>query len=375
MTETVPGTPEADSGPCGCGGGGCHPVTLSTSDGEDLEFCCPPEQNVLEAAAAAGATLPASCKQGTCGSCHANVTDGEYELGSHSPQALSEEDRDEHRGVLLCRTFPRGPVSADLPYDGSRVLRGEIPVREATITALEEVAKDTVRLEVRLDTDSDEGLDCQFEPGRFVELQPPGRADAKRAYSLANTGNWEGLMEFFVRLRPEGAFSGHLRNEARPGSKLIVRGPLGAFGLNETGLRPRWLVAGGTGLAPMLSMARHMVEWQEPHPVRLILGVNEEEEVFGLSEMRDLAAEAPAISAVGGLPGFEFEVCVWRPSDTWRGSVGTPADLVRSGLKSENVLPDLYVCGPPPLIDSVLEAAIEGGVAEENVFWERFLPS
>ncbi|MEU3310319.1 2Fe-2S iron-sulfur cluster binding domain-containing protein [Nocardiopsis sp. NPDC055551] len=375
MTETVPDSSAADSEPCGCGGGGCHPITLSTSDGEDLEFCCPPEQNVLEAAAAAGATLPASCKRGTCGSCHANVTDGEYELGSHSPQALPEEDRDEHRGVLLCRTFPRGPVSADLPYDGSRVLRGEIPVWEATITTLEEVAKDTVRLEVRVDTDSEEGLDCQFEPGRFVELQPPDREDAKRAYSLANTGNWEGLMEFFVRLRPDGAFSGHLRHEARTGSKLIVRGPLGAFGLNETGLRPRWLVAGGTGLAPMLSMARHMVEWQEPYPVRLILGVNEEEEVFGLSEMRELSAEAPAISAFGGLPGFDFDVCVWRPSDTWRGSVGTPADLVRSGLKSEGVLPDLYVCGPPPLIDSVLEAAVEGGVSEENVFWERFLPS
>ena len=44
-------------------------------------------------------------------------------------------------------------------------------------------------------------------------------------------------------------------------------------------------------------------------------------------------------------------------------------------MKSQDVLPDLYVCGPPPLIDSVLEAAVGGGVAEENVFWERFLPS
>lgn len=200
-----------------------------------------------------------------------------------------------------------------------------------------------------------------------------GLLDRDPAFARRILANMAGRLHRL--LQDVKSYSFHLRNEARPGSKLIVRGPLGAFGLNETGLRPRWLVAGGTGLAPMLSMARHMVEWQEPHPVRLILGVNEEEEVFGLSEMRELAAEAPAISAVGGLPGFEFEVCVWRPSDTWRGSVETPADLVRSGLKSEDVLPDLYVCGPPTLIDSVLEAAVEGGVAEENVFWERFLPS
>ena len=53
MTEKVPGATETetDSDPCGCGAGGCHPITLSTTDGEDLEFCCSPEQNVLVAAA------------------------------------------------------------------------------------------------------------------------------------------------------------------------------------------------------------------------------------------------------------------------------------------------------------------------------------
>lgn len=373
MTQASSVETQAPPEPCRGDEGGCHPVTLSTSDGEDLNFCCTPEQNVLAAAAKAGATLPASCKQGTCGSCHATVADGEYELGPHSSQALSPEERRDRGGVLLCRTFPRGPLAATLPYDGSRILRGETPTREGAITALEEVARDTVRLEVRLAPE--EGPDCQFEPGQFMELQPPGREDAKRAYSLANTGNWEGLMEFFIRLRTGGLFSGYLRDEARVGAPLLVRGPQGAFGLSETGLRPRWLVAGGTGLAPMLSMARHMIEWQEPHPVRLIFGIDEEEDVFALPELRELADEASVHSGVPGLAGFEYDICVWHPGATWRGTTGTPADLVREGLNAEGARPDVYVCGPPPLIDSVLAAAVEGGVAEENVFRERFLPS
>ena len=104
-------TADTEAGTAAGTAGAAHPVTLSTSDGERLEFTCAPGQSVLDAAAEAGATLPASCRQGTCGSCHASVTGGSYELGSHSPQALSEERR-ACGETLLCRTFPHGPVSA-----------------------------------------------------------------------------------------------------------------------------------------------------------------------------------------------------------------------------------------------------------------------
>lgn len=341
-----------------------HQVALSTVDGQRLEFECGPDQSILEAAAAAGATLPASCRQGTCGSCHAAVTSGEYELGAYSPQALPEEQR--KRGdVLLCRTYPRGPVAAALPYEGSRILYGGIPQRDGVITALETVARETVRLELRLEPGDDSGLDCQFDAGQFMELQVPGQ-EARRAYSLANTGNWEGRLEFFIRLRPGGLFSSYLGDRARPGDRLTVHGPQGAFGLHETGLRPRWFVAGGTGLAPLLAMVRQMAEWQDPQSARLFFGVNEEEDVFGVPELQAVAAE---------LPGFDFEVCVWRPGTSWSGRPGTAADAVAASLRTAPVKPDIYVCGPPPLIDSVAAAAAAGGVEPEHVFYERFLPS
>jgi ferredoxin-NADP reductase/ferredoxin len=336
-----------------------HPVVLSTTDAGRLEFRCAPGQSVLAAAAEAGATLPASCRQGTCGSCHATVTAGDYELGTHSPEALPPGER-EQGGVLLCRTFPCGPLTAELPYEQSRILYGEIPVREATVTALERVGRDTVRLELVLD----DGPDCQFDPGQFMELQLPGQDD-KRAYSLANTGNWEGRMEFFVRLREGGLFSSYLAERARPGDTLTVHGPQGAFGLHETGLRPRWLVAGGTGLAPLLAMARRMAEWQDPQPLRLFLGVNEPQDVFGVAELAAVAAE---------LPGFRYDVCVWKPDASWAGPTGTPADLLAEALaRLDGSTPDIYVCGPPPLVDSVQRAAEAGGVPADQVHRERFL--
>ncbi|MFE6286078.1 2Fe-2S iron-sulfur cluster-binding protein [Streptomyces sp. NPDC057877] len=339
-------------------------VSLSTSDGERLEFTCAPGQSVLDAAAAAGAALPASCRQGTCGSCHAAVTSGSYEHGACTPQALPPDER-ERGEVLLCRTYPRGPLTAALPYAASRILYGGIPKRDSVITALEPAGRGTVRLELRVAPDDDAGEGCQFDPGQFMELQIPGQ-DAKRAYSLANTGNWEGRLEFFIRLRPGGLFSSYLGERARPGDRITVHGPQGAFGLHETGLRPRWFVAGGTGLAPLLAMVRHMAEWQDPQPARLFLGVNEEEDVFGVPELKAVAAE---------LPGFAHEICVRRPGPSWPGPPATPADLLAAHLPAAPVKPDLYVCGPPPLVDSVTRTATACGVGPDHVFHERFLPT
>ncbi|MBX6388333.1 MAG: 2Fe-2S iron-sulfur cluster binding domain-containing protein, partial [Frankia sp.] len=301
---------------------GTVPVTLIAADGERFDLDCAPEQSVLDAAASSGVVLPASCRSGTCGSCHATVTHGAYDLGEHSATALLAAER-ERGEVLLCRTVPRGPLAVTLPYAGSRILRGGLPVRQGTIVALETVARDTVRLELRLQPDDEGDPGSQFDPGQFVELQIPGQDD-RRAYSLANTGNWEGRLEFFIRLRPGGYFSGYLAERARIGDPLLVHGPQGAFGLRETGLGPRWFVAGGTGLAPLLAMVRHMAEWQEPQPARLLLGVNEEADVYGQTELAAVAAE---------LPGFTYEICVWRAGPGWRGATGTPADCLGADLR------------------------------------------
>ncbi|MFJ7912802.1 FAD-binding oxidoreductase [Kitasatospora sp. NPDC096204] len=279
--------------------------------------------------------------------------------GAHdSEQALPPGAR-ERGEVLLCRTFPCGPLTAVLPYEQSRILYGGIPVREAVVSVLDRVTQDTVRLELHLDDP-----DCQFDPGRFMELQAPGD-EAGRAYSLADTGNWEGRLEFYVRLREGGHFSSYLADRARPGDRLTVHGPQGAFGLHETGLRPRWFVAGGTGLAPLLAMVRRMAEWQDPQPARLFLGVNEPQDVYGLDELAAVAVE---------LPGFRYEVCVWKPGPGWFGPTGTPADLLAAALPEPGgAAPDLYVCGPPAMVDAVLRAAASAGVPPEQVHRERFL--
>ena len=181
---------------------------LTTLDGQVVEVDCGPGESIVAGAERSGVILPASCRAGSCGSCHATAV-GDYVLGEHNPAVLPADEA-ARGGVLLCRTYPRGPLEVALPCEHSRILFGAIGVRTATVTAVEPVARDTVRLLLQLGPDADGGTGVEFEPGQFLELSPPG-SDLRRAYSLANTANWDGVAELYVRLRPGGAFAEYLR--------------------------------------------------------------------------------------------------------------------------------------------------------------------
>lgn len=342
-----------------------HTVDLLTRDGARLSFPCAEDQSVVEAAAAADLFLPVVCREGGCGACRATAESGDYQLGPHSEAALSAADA-ARRAILLCRTYPRGPLALSAPFDRARILTQALRPRHAVVSERTLIGARTVRLRLTLE-DEGEGSAAEFEAGQYMELEIPDGAGLRRAYSLANTANWDGTLEFLIRLHPQGRFSEYLERRAAVGNRLRVHGPLGGFTLRENGLRPRWFVAGGTGLAPMLSMLRRMAEYQDPQPARLYFGVNRAEELFALEELGALTDSLPG--------GFALIPCVWQAEADWSGVVGTPADALRADLAAmSGEAPDLYVCGPPALIAAVEQAARDRGVPDDHLFSERFLP-
>ena len=350
---------------------------LRTQDGLTFDVPCHAQQTLLDAAETAGLRLNAQCRQGSCGACHAQVLSGAYVLGEHSPSALPKGAG----AVLLCRTTLQSDAQVALPYGSERVGRGALPQHAAEVAELARDGEHVMRLVLRLLPDEPDGAAvAEFEPGQFVELElPPAVAEAaglagqRRAYSLANTGNWEGRLELLVRLHPQGRFANWLVHTAQVGDRLTVHGPQGAFGLKENGLRPRWFVAGGTGLAPMLSMLRRMAEFGEPHPARLFFGVNTEAELFG----EELLAELQ-----GALPQLAVQRCVWRAGADWPGFAGSVVDALRAALAerlaqagsdaAQVAWPDVYLCGPAGMVEAVQAVAAEVGVPANQMEAERF---
>ncbi len=338
-----------------------YQITLTTRDDKQIEFPCEAEQTVQDAAEAAGFFLPALCKAGSCGSCLGRCTDGDYRLGSYSPSLLPENPK-LHGDVLLCRTYPDSDLQLLAPYNAAQIQSSLKLPRDAEIVKLELIAERTMLLVLQLCADAELGIAFEFEPGQFVELEVP-ELNLKRAYSLANTPNWDGKLEFLIRLQPQGLFSTFLQETAQVGQILTVEGPSGSFGILEQSLNPRCFVAGGTGLAPFLSILQRMAEWGEDHPIHLFLGMNNEREIFYQAELTAL---------MSAIPQLRVEICVWQPSESWTGFSGTPADALKAYLAKTVVLPDVFLCGPPLLVAAATQTALAAGVSAERIFVENF---
>lgn len=337
-----------------------HQITLTTRDGQTLSFACADGSDVVSAGEQAAIVLPSLCKDGGCGACLAHCAEGEYTLGKYDSGVLSEQAA-ARRDVLLCRTYPAGDLRITAPYDHAHIHFGKQGMRQAVISALEPVAERTVRLQLSWLDDQD-GKAVEFEPGQCMELEIPDTG-IRRAYSLANTGNWKGELEFLIRLQPEGRFSSYLSEQAEAGQLLNVYGPSGAFGLQADSFNPAIFIAGGTGLAPFLSILRRMAEWGEDRTVHLLFGVNQESELFHLDELQRLRQQ---------LPGLSVTVCVWKPEADWPGFSGTPADALREYLQNQPGDYDLYLCGPPLLVTASTRIAMDQGIAEQRIFSEKF---
>ena len=341
-----------------------YDVILVTADGQESTVQCDGSTSVLEAAEDAGLMLKASCESGGCGACSAMLRDGRVEMGEHDPNVI--EIPEDQGGILLCRSFPRQDCRIELPYDQSKIVTGP-PVRhDAEITALDRVADGVIRLTLTLRPGEDGSSSADFESGQFVRIvvpgSPPGR-EVRRAYSPANVANWDGQLEFYIRLLPGGAMSDYLSQRARVGDVLTVSSADGEFGLAENGLRPRWFLAGGTGLSPLLSMLRKMADWGEAQPARLFFGVTRHSEVFAQDEVAALAET---------LPNFHAETVVWNPDPAWAGTIGNPVDLAAAEIAVLDEMPDVYLCGPPPMMDAAVAALTAAGVPADQIHLERF---
>ncbi|CAK0777526.1 Methane monooxygenase component C [Azospirillaceae bacterium] len=341
-----------------------YAVQITTRDQKELLFSCSESETLLDAAARQSIFVPSGCKEGGCGACRATTKKGDAKLAPYSESALPPAARNQG-DILLCRAFPQSDLSLSAPFDYAHVQFHSIPKRNADIVSIENIGENTVRLVLRLQEDPERGAAAEFDPGQFMQLLIPETPE-KRAYSLSNVPNWDGLLEFLIRLRKGGKFSDFLLHDARNGESLHVVGPQGAFTLQENGLRPRWFVAGGTGIAPMLSMLRRMAEFQEPHEARLYFGVNHESELFALDDLERLKNE---------LPQLKITLCVWKPIEVWNGFTGTPVDALKQDLATATIKPDIYLCGPPILIESCERAALDSGVPATQIISERFLPS
>ena len=339
-----------------------HQVKIITQDGESVSFDCNEDEDIISAALRQDIYLMASCREGGCATCKGFCAEGDYQLGKISVQALPPEEEEEGQ-VLLCRCYPQTNLEIEVPYTYDRISFSPEDLNfAAEIAALRNISGNVVELRLqRLGQDQQ----IKLGSGQFYDLEIPGTV-ITRSYSPANTANNHGELVFLIRIVDQGKFSSYLQQDAYIGQTINVRGPAGIFGLKENGFTPRYFVAGGTGLAPVLSMIRRMREWEEPQQCVVYFGVNTEAEVFYAEELQQLAADMPTL---------QVRICVWKAGDDWRGEKGSVVDVLRRDLQNLSAKPDLYLCGPPGMVDATYAVCAEVGIPKDKIYLEKFLPS
>ena len=240
--------------------------------GEEID--CDEEEAVLDAAFRHGYNLVYGCREGQCSACKAYLLEGEVVLKPYSTFALSESE--ESNGyTLLCRAMPEEDLVVELLHfdPDNYKLEHEIRDGRATVVAVEALTHDIRRLELEVA----EPADFSFLPGQYVDVWIPD-SDARRSFSMANLPG-DGRIELIVKRYPGGRFSSLLDGAIAVGDELRFTGPYGAFHLRESE-RPVLMVAGGSGMAPILSLLRALADAGTDRPVRFFYGARSEEDLF-----------------------------------------------------------------------------------------------
>ena len=307
--------------------------------------------NLLEAALAAGFTLPYGCRNGACGSCKATVVHGDIDHGKAQTTVLSDDERTKGVALLCCATA-RSDVSL-----ACRELGGanDIPVRmlPCRVQKIVRAAEDVIILSLKLPTNER----LQFLPGQYIEfLLKDGR---RRAFSIANAPHDDEFVTVHIRRVDGGFFSAHVFETMKEKEILRFNGPLGSFYLREESRKPIIFVAGGTGFAPIKSIIEHAVQHGEKRAMHLYWGAQNRAGLY----LPELPLSWP-LHCVQVLSNATAD-------DAWQGRTG----FVHQAVLADH--PDLaalqvYACGSPAMIDAARADFMRAGLAEEDFFADAF---
>ncbi len=208
-------------------------------------------------------------------------------------------------------------------------------------------------------------------PGQHIDLRLTA-ADGysvERSYSIASEPERSGEIDITVERIEDGEVSAFLHDTVVVGDRLELRGPIGGYFVWETTFGgPLFLVAGGSGVVPLMAMLRHRARSGSTIPTRLLLSSRHPEEIIYRDELDRLAVRRD---------GFEVVHTLTRSQPTgWSGYVRRiDAAMLADVLDPLGVSARSYVCGPTALVETAANGLVRLGLPPDRVRTERFGPT
>ncbi|MBS0122514.1 benzoate 1,2-dioxygenase electron transfer component BenC [Thetidibacter halocola] len=330
-----------------------YTIALNFEDGVTRLIQCGDDEKVTDAAFRQKINLPMDCRDGVCGTCKCFVEKGEYELEFYMDESMSDEEA-EQGYALTCQMIPESDCVVRVSAS-SAVCKTAPEAVEGEVLGVERLSETSFGLRVKL------AKPVGFLPGQYVNVTVPGTG-RHRSYSFSSAPGADEAT-FLIRNLPGGVMSSYLADRAQPGDSVTVTGPMGAFYLRPIERAQVWL-AGGTGLAPFLSMLEQVAEQGCDHPITLYYAVTRAADLVELDRVKALADRIGDVTVITILAAAE-------DAHDRKGFVTdhvTAEDLVGGDC-------DVYLCGPPPMVDAVRAHFGKLGVEPANFYFEKFNPT
>lgn len=334
------------------------------------QFDAAPGEKVLYAGLRAGIDLPYECGTGTCGTCKAKAVTGRVHDGW--PQAPGRKYVKPEQGeFLMCQCAAEDDVTLEVAKFVYTADPGAcIPAACAgTLRQATMLAHDVIAFSVEFDQP------CDFDAGQFVAVAAPG-VEGYRAYSMVNFERGARRLDFLVKKKPDGGFSEWLFSASRDGARLELFGPLGRATFYPDLGKNILCIAGGSGVAGMMSILSRAVQdhYFEQYQGWLFFGVRTMRDAFYLRELSAFRGRFPGKLAI--TVALSDEDVPGSAANDWPALAfarGLVHEVAKQAMAGNYQGLRAYVAGPPPAVDAALRVLLlEAKLTADNIRYDKF---
>ncbi len=324
------------------------------------EFEIEPNKTILQSLLDKGIQFPHNCRVGSCTTCASKLKEGKVKELTDKAFVLTEEQLKENY-ILVCQSIPK---SDSIIIENHKIKQKEdyIP---AKIIEVKPLTHDIVELMISLEKP------VFYKAGQYINfifdwLERP------RSYSMANRPSSKGTkqLKFFIRKVPKGKFTEWLfNNENVIGTSFYVSQPEGNFYLRDS-QKPIIFIAGGSGLSPIFSILEDVIFNQDVignkkqifRDVILLFGVRTENDLYKLQELQTFQTYWKG--------KFEIKPVLSEEKTNKKYNTG----YIHEFLSQIDFIPSsqIYMCGPPIMIDKCIEVAHQAGLSSNDIFFDKF---
>jgi toluene monooxygenase electron transfer component len=341
-------------------------ITVESKSGS-CAFQCGGNETILYAGLREGLNLPYECATGTCGTCRARVMSGEVEM--RWKDAPGAKKLKPNKGdVLMCQTRPLSDCSLRVPSDIATTDCNRPASRRGVIRDIRRLTNDVAHFDLYLTEPMD------FEAGQFVVLET-GNLPGGRAYSMVNFDNGAAKVAFVMKRKPGGGFSDWLFGRGEDEVQVEVFGPLGRAVFRPEEGKNVVCIAGGSGIAGMMSILEHGTRTGhfEKYKGALFFGVRTLSDAFYLETLaRYVTASNSKLQVTIALSHEEAKTPTHPNYPMLRLASGMVHDVAAQAMQGRYENAVVYVAGPSVMVDSAIRALIMSGVPTSDIRYDKF---